>query len=160
MPSKLRRQLEEGGKVTYRTQISANGTLVKVPVISNETQNLIFTMSQLCSADENVDQAWLCHPGIRHVGKQGKEGGFCGYRNIQMLISYIQAVKLPGQPFGEAEKGVPNIFRLQDWIEEGWDEGINANGRIETGGIRGTRKYIGTSEVTSLLAVWRRKLLT
>ncbi|RPA83796.1 DUF1671-domain-containing protein [Ascobolus immersus RN42] len=152
MPSKLRRQLEEGGKVTYRNQLLPNGTLTKVPIISNETQNLIFSMSQLCFADTNVDQAWLCHPGVRHVGKQGKEGGFCGYRNIQMLISYVQAVDLPTHPFGPSAKGVPNILKLQDWIEAGWDEGINDNGRIETGGIRGTRKYIGTSEAQTLFS--------
>lgn len=32
-------------------------------------------------------------------------------------------------------------------IEDAWDAGINLEGRIETGGIRGTRKYIGTPEV-------------
>ncbi len=32
-------------------------------------------------------------------------------------------------------------------IESAWDKGINDTGRIETGGIRGTRKYIGTPEV-------------
>ena len=31
-------------------------------------------------------------------------------------------------------------------IESAWDKGINDTGRVETGGIRGTRKYIGTPE--------------
>ncbi|EEP79190.1 predicted protein [Uncinocarpus reesii 1704] len=35
-------------------------------------------------------------------------------------------------------------------IERAWDLGINSNGRAETGGIRGTRKYIGTSEAQAL----------
>ena len=33
-------------------------------------------------------------------------------------------------------------------IERAWDMGFNVNGRIETGGICGTRKYIGTPEVS------------
>ena len=32
-------------------------------------------------------------------------------------------------------------------IEQAWDMGFNSSGRIETGGIKGTRKYIGTPEV-------------
>lgn len=72
-------------------------------------------------------------------------GGFCGYRNIQMMSSYIIHTKFKGhEPFGN---NIPSIFQIQEWIESAWDQGINAQGRIETGGIRGTRKYIGTPEV-------------
>ena len=39
---------------------------------------------------------------------------------------------------------VQHVSKLQN----AWDLGINAQGRLETGGIRGTRKYIGTPEVT------------
>ena len=35
-------------------------------------------------------------------------------------------------------------------IEDAWTNGINASGKIETGGIRGTRKYIGTPEAQAL----------
>jgi hypothetical protein len=42
---------------------------------------------------------------------------------------------------------IPTIFQIQDWVESAWDNGINTQGRIETGGIKGTRKYIGTPEV-------------
>ncbi|OAR00538.1 hypothetical protein LLEC1_00503, partial [Akanthomyces lecanii] len=43
--------------------------------------------------------------------------------------------------------GVPNILQLQDQIEDAWDNGCNSRGRAETGGIIGTRKFIGTQEV-------------
>jgi hypothetical protein len=73
-------------------------------------------------------------------------GGFCGYRNIQMMCSYIIGVESQGY---EHFKGkIPNIFDIQENIEHAWDLGINAQGRIETGGIRGTRKYIGTPDVS------------
>ena len=62
-----------------------------------------------------------------------------------MLISYMNEVNFPGSAcFGGR---VPTILELQEFIENAWDLGINAQGRIETGGIRGTRKYIGTPEV-------------
>ena len=72
-------------------------------------------------------------------------GGFCGYRNIQMMASYIIGTGSNGAK--ELSHRIPSIFQIQDLIEEAWDRGINAQGRIETGGIRGTRKYIGTPEV-------------
>ena len=35
-------------------------------------------------------------------------------------------------------------------VEKAWDKGINSRGRAETGGIRGTRKYIGTPEAQAM----------
>jgi zinc finger-containing ubiquitin peptidase 1 len=63
-----------------------------------------------------------------------------------MMASYINGVESQGyQHFGGK---LPTIFQIQDFIEHAWDLGINAQGRLETGGIRGTRKYIGTPEVS------------
>ncbi len=80
-------------------------------------------------------------PGVSNCAT----GGFCGYRNIQMLISYMNGVRFTGS--ATFRGNIPSIFSLQDYIENAWDLGINAQGRVETGGVRGTRKYIGTPEV-------------
>jgi hypothetical protein len=77
-----------------------------------------------------------------------KEGGFCGYRNIQMLITYIRGAKASG--FEHFHGKIPSILKLQDLIEQAWDMGYNSAGKIETGGIRLTRKYIGTPEAQAL----------
>lgn len=62
-----------------------------------------------------------------------------------MLVTYIQGARVKGyEQFG---KGIPGVLKLQDMIEDAWDRGFNSQGRVETGGIRGTRKYIGTPEV-------------
>ena len=62
-----------------------------------------------------------------------------------MLTSYIIGTQSQGV---EQFRGkIPSIFRIQDYIENAWDMGINVHGRLETGGIKGTRKYIGTPEV-------------
>lgn len=78
-------------------------------------------------------------------------GSFCGYRNIQMLLSYlINSGARGSELFGDV---VPSIPDIQNLIEDAWDSGFNVQGRIETGGIKGTRKYIGTSEVSILLNI-------
>jgi len=65
-----------------------------------------------------------------------------------MLCSYIIGAESQGY---EGFNGrIPSIFQIQDYIETAWDIGINSQGRIETGGIRGTRKYIGTPDVSKL----------
>lgn len=65
-----------------------------------------------------------------------------------MMCSYIVKSQFPGHKvLGDV---VPTIFVIQEYIESAWDQGINSQGRIETGGIRGTRKYIGTPDVSGL----------
>ena len=72
-----------------------------------------------------------------------------------MLSSYIIGAKSQGCEVFNGK--VPTIFDIQEYIEHAWDIGINASGRVETGGIRGTRKYIGTPDVSGALASgsWR-----
>lgn len=63
-----------------------------------------------------------------------------------MMASFIIGTESQGS---EKFRGnIPTIFEIQDIIEHAWDMGFNAEGRIETGGIRGTRKYIGTPDVS------------
>ena len=65
-----------------------------------------------------------------------------------MMSSYIIGVESQGHECFNNK--IPTIFEIQDYIENAWDLGINAQGRVETGGIRGTRKYIGTPDVSGL----------
>jgi hypothetical protein len=111
------------------------------------SDRIVEILSRLCDQDESVEAAYLCYPAVQLITKIQKEGNLCGYRNIQMMISYIAGAK--AQRFQQFADGVPSVLRLQDLIEDAWDKGINTEGRLETGGIRGTRKYIGTPEVCS-----------
>ena|SRR6266536_745473 len=63
-----------------------------------------------------------------------------------MMSSYIIGVESQGHR--RFEEKIPTIFQIQDYIEKAWDLGLNAQGRVETGGILGTRKYIGTPDVS------------
>lgn len=145
MPSWLMKLLENGSKPVRTNHIAANGTIVQHESVENEVVDVIPTLARLCRMDSSVKRAFFCSAKVHQIFKMQREGGFCGYRNIQMLISYIMASKGHGyQRFGQT---MPSILELQGMIEKAWDMGFNPNGKIETGGIRGTRKYIGTSEV-------------
>jgi len=74
-----------------------------------------------------------------------------------MLTSYIIGAKAEGaQHFS---RRMPSIFQIQDLIEDAWDNGINAQGRVETGGVKGTRKYIGTPEAQAVMCHLRIPLV-
>lgn len=167
MPAWLYKQLERGAKVSVVNQIGHGGRLVRLEVAANEATGILPVIAQLCEQDHTLSKVYLCHPGTQHIYKMAKEGGFCGYRNMQMMvhvlcagstsgkcfslteakISYIQAARAQGHEY--FPRRVPSILDLQELIESAWDRGINAAGKIETGGIRGTRKYVGTPEVRS-----------
>ncbi|KAL1886361.1 hypothetical protein Plec18167_000291 [Paecilomyces lecythidis] len=148
MPSWLRKMLENGASVIRINRIGLNGTLERHETVENETAGLVPVLMQLSQQDKSVQRAFFCSEQVRHVFKMRMEGGFCGYRNIQMLISHVQDAKRPGHEHFPGR--LPTILKLQDLIEQAWDMGFNSSGRVETGGIKGTRKYIGTPEAQAL----------
>ncbi|PKY05357.1 DUF1671-domain-containing protein [Aspergillus campestris IBT 28561] len=150
MPSWLRKLLEKGAKRTRSNRIAPDGTLHKHESVENETPGIVPVLARLCKQDKSVGCAFLCNPNVYHVSKMSMEGSFCGYRNIQMLISYIKECHCPGHDHFPGP--LPTILQLQDMIERAWDLGFNSVGRLETGGIRGTRKFIGTPEAQALFS--------
>nr|ANM86720.1 hypothetical protein [Cladonia uncialis subsp. uncialis]AUW30984.1 hypothetical protein [Cladonia uncialis subsp. uncialis] len=149
MPEWLRRQLEHGAKITIVNNIGPDGRLIRTETIANEYRNIIPVLAQLCDQDPSVSRVYFCNPNVTHVVKMAKEGGFCGYRNIQMMISYIRDARSEGYRLFHGR--LPSVIQLQDMIEDAWERGFNSMGKVETGGIRGTRKYIGTPEAQALL---------
>ncbi|KAH8167762.1 hypothetical protein CIB48_g483 [Xylaria polymorpha] len=111
-------------------------------------EGIIPVLARLLEQNPSTELAYLCDPAVQHISKLRGEGGFCGYRNIQMLSSYIVGAHAEGA--AQLSNRIPSIFRIQEYIENAWDMGINASGRVETGGIRGTRKYIGTPEAQAM----------
>ncbi|KAI8945282.1 peptidase family C78-domain-containing protein [Xylaria longipes] len=111
-------------------------------------EGIIPVLARLLEQSSSTEYAFLCDPAVQHISKLRGEGGFCGYRNIQMLSSYIVGARAEGTE--QLGNRIPSIFRIQEYIENAWDMGINVAGRIETGGIRGTRKYIGTPEAQAM----------
>ncbi|KAJ0423379.1 peptidase family C78-domain-containing protein [Aspergillus carlsbadensis] len=148
MPLWLLKMLEKGNAASRISLITPNGRLSRRLVVENQTSNVVPALAHLCGQDKSVQRAFFCSTRVHQISKMPREGSFCGYRNIQMLVSYLQESRGPGHdPFPGA---LPTILQLQDMIEHAWDMGFNTVGRAETGGIKGTRKYIGTSEAQAL----------
>ncbi|RMZ91986.1 hypothetical protein DV736_g797, partial [Chaetothyriales sp. CBS 134916] len=147
MPRWLHSMLAKNVGVRHE-EVTIGRQTFSYPALENETSLLVPKLQLISQADPLVTQSVFCSPVVNHVRKLFQEGGFCGYRNIQMLITYLRAQ--PGTAF---EGQLPTIFELQDAIEAAWDKGIHAVGRIETGGIKNTRKYIGTSEAQAFFTI-------
>jgi hypothetical protein len=113
---------------------------------TTELHEAIPILSHLLAHDNSVARAYICSEHAVQMFKTRSEGAhFCGYRNIQMLLLALKRLQ-PGKLVTLSDH--VTIPQLQQAIEKAWDAGYNAHGRIMTGGIIGTRKHIGTSEVS------------
>ena len=115
----------------------------------NQTLGLINALAELCAHDDTVKVAHLCHSSIVHVSEERRLDSFCGYRNIQMLMSYVQATR--DETCNLFAGLMPTIREIQESIERAWNRGINSYGRDELGILKGTKKYIGTAEIQAFL---------
>ncbi|KAI5249963.1 DUF1671-domain-containing protein [Aureobasidium subglaciale] len=148
MPEYMLKRLRIGEPMRRVNRIGRNGQLCIERLVENEVPGLIPVIARLCETSAGLRRAYLCHPGVQHVFKAPKQTQFCGYRNVQMLVSYMQAVQATNHDrFG---KRIPGVLRLQEMIEEAWDNSARSLARQETGGILNTRKWIGTPEVASI----------
>ena len=80
-------------------------------------------------------------------------GWGCGWRNIQMLCSFllVQDAAMKEALFGGAGF-IPNIFAMQRWLEIAWAKGFDVAGAdYFDWKISGTEKWIGTTECAALL---------
>lgn len=155
MPEALLTRLQRGEQVRQVNRIGKNGQLIRERTVANQVSGIIPVLARLCTQTENLETAYLCHPSVQHVFKGPDQSHFCGYRNIQMFVSYLQGTKARGhERFGAR---LPGILQIQDLIEEAWDNGVCDIARKETGGIRNTRKWIGTPEVSIFDTCTRRR---
>ncbi|TLD23493.1 Serine/threonine-protein kinase [Venturia nashicola] len=148
MPKSLYQRLKDGPKITRTKKISRQGGLVVHESVDGETPGVLPILKRLIEHDHRVGKAFLCHPSVTQIGKFHWEGGFCGYRNAQMQISYMQHAKHPSSIFFPGR--TPGILELQDHIEQAWDNGRHPYARQEVGKLKGTRKWIGTLEVHAI----------
>lgn len=144
MPDTVRKRLLNDAAPVIRNRLGRDGQMYKERSVDNETSNLIEAISDISAADPEVVRTYLCHPSVKHVEKIRCDGNFCGYWNIQMLLTYIHA--RDARRDHSEPKDTPSVPAIQNVIENAWDSGVCSYGRIETGGVRNTRKWIGTHE--------------
>ena len=119
---------------------------------SNSVSGVIEKLAALLQADKDVVDAYLCTNHVHQIYRIDGEGNhFCGYRNMQMLLSGLSSTTSLPTFSGMLMAGRPTILELQEAIEAAWEAGINAHGQVMTGGIAGTRKHVGASEVNRIV---------
>jgi len=121
---------------------------------SNSLPGVIANLAVLLEGDGDVETAYLCTGEVKQIYRiEGEGNHFCGYRNMQMLLSALPpSISSSSTNSGKLLASKPTISQLQVAIEAAWDAGFNAHGKALTGGIVGTRKHVGTSEVQDLRA--------
>ena len=76
----------------------------------------------------------------------------CGYRNIQILTSSLMQEDDYATRLFNGCGFVPNIDGIQAQLEAAWAHGFDREGAMQLGHkVRGTRKWIGTTECAALL---------
>ncbi|KAI5477864.1 zinc finger with UFM1-specific peptidase domain protein [Pseudohyphozyma bogoriensis] len=120
------------------------------------TPALIPPLSQLLTRshkDGRTTAAFLCCRDVEHVGtKLGDFGWGCGYRNAQMIYSSLLHMPcyahLPSSSDSGGLPAIPTIPEFQSIIEMAWKCGYDPPGAAHfKGRLRGSRKWIGTTEV-------------
>jgi len=82
-----------------------------------------------------------------YYSTKSDRGWGCGYKNVQMLLSFIKSEKEL-----LSYNNVPPISVLQECIERAWKMGFDHIAALQQGGsLKQTEKWVGTSEIASLL---------
>lgn len=95
--------------------------------------------------------AYLCSATTDQLSTGFMDLGWgCGYRNCQMLMSFLEQEIQDGEPL---IKKVLDISGIQFLIEKAWKEGFDSLGAAQLEHhVFKTRKWIGTTEVYTLFA--------
>ncbi|KAK3831861.1 MAG: peptidase family C78-domain-containing protein [Linnemannia gamsii] len=105
-----------------------------------------------------TQQAFLADPSVIFFQSDKTDRGWgCGYRNIQMVLSYVVGQTEPtattSTTSATAVYNVPIIPDLQRQLEYAWTNGFDAQGAEQLGHkVKDTKKWIGTTEAWSVLS--------
>ncbi|XP_034951525.1 zinc finger-containing ubiquitin peptidase 1-like isoform X2 [Chelonus insularis] len=140
---------------------------------SSCTRGLVPKVRAVSQACSNVINTWMCSTVDHYGSTYGDKGWGCGYRNMQMLISsllqhtgynelvyraWTSVSSAAGSHDNPLRSSMPSISRLQRMIEWAWSQGFDVQGAEQLGGkLVNTRKWIGATEVVTLLSSLRIK---
>ncbi|KAJ3405975.1 hypothetical protein HDU80_000402 [Chytriomyces hyalinus] len=132
---------------------------------SLRVESPVAAISLLVSSNVRTRKAYLCtHSVSIQQSTKSERTWTCGYRNAVMLCSSLGSVpsfsnavnnsindlaKVPG---GDLIQGTPTISYIQWLVERAWKMGYDREGASQLrNALVGTRKWIGTSEIYSLM---------
>ncbi|KAF9389933.1 hypothetical protein CPB97_010343 [Podila verticillata] len=109
--------------------------------------------------------AYLADPSVAFFqGDRTDWGWGCGYRNIQMMLSYVVQQQCLSQSCANSPSAntristndpptIPTIPQIQQQLEFAWSLGFDPVGAQQLGHkVEGTKKWIGTTEAWSVLS--------
>ncbi|KAI8090150.1 peptidase family C78-domain-containing protein [Gilbertella persicaria] len=124
----------------------------KIPILNQDsrTSGIIPRLEPNFKKRDTLS-AYLCSPATDHLSTGFMDLGWgCGYRNCQMLMSYLEQQQQDGEPI---LRHVLDIHGIQLLIEQAWKEGFDTLGAAQLDHrVFKTRKWIGTTEVYTLFA--------
>ncbi|XP_008322089.1 zinc finger-containing ubiquitin peptidase 1 [Cynoglossus semilaevis] len=115
------------------------------------TQGVVRTLNEYYqTAGRECAHVWLSADTDHYCSSQGDKGWGCGYRNFQMLLSCLHSLDKYSPVL--QDKAVHSIPRLQNLIEEAWQQGLDPQGASHFNQrLQGTRAWIGATEIYCLL---------
>ncbi|KAF9286768.1 hypothetical protein BGZ68_002570 [Mortierella alpina] len=102
-------------------------------------------------------QAYLADPSVIFYQSDKTDRAWgCGYRNLQMMLSYVVNQGVTHQDHPSPASGdtttIPTISELQRQLEYAWQCGFDPPGAEQLRHkVEGTKKWIGTTEAWSVL---------
>ncbi|XP_047479525.1 zinc finger-containing ubiquitin peptidase 1-like isoform X2 [Penaeus chinensis] len=122
------------------------------------SKGLLGAIKAVSESSNNVRAAHFCTTVDHYGSTYGDRGWGCGYRNIQMLFSSLQHHTGYYSRLFSGPNVMPSISQLQRLIEQAWRNGFDPQGCEQLGGkLWNTRKWIGATEVVTLLSSFRIK---
>ncbi|XP_045105680.1 zinc finger-containing ubiquitin peptidase 1-like isoform X2 [Portunus trituberculatus] len=122
------------------------------------TKGLLGPVRVVSDGTNNVKATYLCTTVDHYGSTYGDRGWGCGYRNIQMLLSSLQHHTGYYARLFSGPNMMPSISQIQKLIEQAWRNGFDLQGCEQLGGkLSNTRKWIGATEVVTLLSSFRIK---
>ncbi|XP_067840824.1 zinc finger-containing ubiquitin peptidase 1 [Heptranchias perlo] len=121
------------------------------------TSGLMRTLNEYYQKNgTEIRHVFLCAETDHYHASVGDKGWGCGYRNFQMLLSSL--TKMEQYKCDLHDIVIPCIPKVQSMIEEAWKDGFDPQGAAHfKNKVRGTRAWIGATEIYSLLTFLRIK---
>ncbi|RUP45452.1 peptidase family C78-domain-containing protein [Jimgerdemannia flammicorona] len=140
------------GQIQARGKAMREAKEVRVACLIPKLCHLLTRSHARATGPYSTRSAFLCSPLVAHLASDISDAGWgCGYRNCQMILSYIAALPGVGGRLGIAGR-VPDVAGLQAVLEEAWADGFDPTGAKQLKWrVVKTRRWIGTTEVYAIL---------
>lgn len=127
------------------------------------TLNVVPKILTVCNESAFTVRTYGCSYVDHYASSVPDLGWGCGFRNVQMMLSSLLTQTIYREQFKRyldvSEDPpfilMPSIKRLQELIQKAWSQGFDTAGSRQLGGVLlNTRKWIGATEVVSLLSLF------